>query len=248
MAEDQNAEAIKKLQESVDNAVEHINGHDYEKAKKSLDDVNGLLKKSVSVFIKKHHGIEEINSNQTKCVHYTSVKALLDILKYLIKQKKSAANEDNSTNNIENISLRAYDTIHFNDPDEGAFFTNQFLKKHKGLLKNDQSHAHIASFITPPHNDNDMSDKLVFWRTYGKDGKGCSLSLMIDSSCLRKVVYGRKKALKNIGELKPVLDELIALKYVIKNAPSLSRNMLQIDLENRVYPGFPTSFLKKSCY
>ena len=34
-----------------------------------------------------------------------------------------------------------------------------------------------------------MSDELVFWRTYGKDGKGCSLTVDVRRQLLRKVLY-----------------------------------------------------------
>ena len=58
-----------------------------------------------------------------------------------------------------------------------------------------------------------MSDNLVFWRAYGKEGAGCALSLHAPSG-LREVSYGpdSEKAKPTVKELRSILDLLGPLK------------------------------------
>ncbi len=53
-----------------------------------------------------------------------------------------------------------------------------------------------------------MSDNLVFWLTYGHEGKGCSLSLTVPRSQLQKVLYGPKKVKSTANALRSILDLL----------------------------------------
>ncbi len=72
-------------------------------------------------------------------------------------------------------------------------------------------HAYIASFIRPDAERaerNPVSDDLVYWRTYGKEGEGCSLTLTVPSCRLRKVLYGTDKVKCTDLLLKSVLDLL----------------------------------------
>lgn len=89
-------------------------------------------------------------------IHYTSIPALVSMLQ-------------NAGYGEEQSSLRLYDSSHFNDPDEGMFFDRNLilLNGHKILEVESAPHAYIASFIIP-HREKDMTDNLVFWRTYEK--------------------------------------------------------------------------------
>ena len=69
------------------------------------------------------------------------------------------------------------------------------------------SHAYIASFIIP-NSEKDMSDDLVFWREYGEEGEGCSLSLPIPLSRLQQVLYGPEGLERTFEELRSVLNLL----------------------------------------
>ena len=110
-------------------------------------------------------------------------------------------------------SLRLYDSVHFNDPDEGIYFNRNLnlVKGHKLLKARNAPHAYIVSFIRPDAERaemNPVSDDLVFWRTYGKDGEGCSLTLSVPSCRLLKVLYGTDKVKCTDLLLKSVLDLL----------------------------------------
>ncbi len=106
-------------------------------------------------------------------------------------------------------SLRLYDSLHLNDPDEGNYFFSNFdlPEKYKWIGERDMSHAYIASFIIP-NSEKDMNDNLVFWREYGDEGEGCSLSLPIPRSRLQKVLYGTEGLERTCEELGSVLNFL----------------------------------------
>ena len=128
-------------------------------------------------------------------IHYTSIATLLCMLESCSKAKTCS-------------SLRLYDSMHLNDPDEGNYFDRNLNlpKKHKWLLdRKRRSHAYIASFILPD-DQKDMSDNLVFWRAYGHEGEGCSLLLDIPLCRLRKVLYGSDKVKRAERKIRPVLD------------------------------------------
>ena len=99
-------------------------------------------------------------------VHYTSLDTLFSLL-----------NRDKPE------YLRLYDTIHSNDPTEGAFFQDHLKKSSPSL------HASLPSFILNPHpgyayissfvrafKEADR-DKLVYWLAYGRNGYGCSIAI-----------------------------------------------------------------------
>ena len=154
--------------------------------------------------------VEEPESEENNFViHYTRITALVSML-------KDARNRD------KNFSFRLYDSVHLNDPDEGEYFTRNFNlpKKYNWLGKKDLGHAYIASFIIPSSKDSskeDMRDKLLFWRTYGEEGEGCSLSLPIPRSKLQRVLYGPRYVNRALRELKSVLDLLDPLITKINN-------------------------------
>lgn len=136
-------------------------------------------------------------------IHYTSIAVLLDML-----QSSSKDEEDSS--------LRLYDSVHFNDPDEGKYLERNlkkqfsWLQDQNGLEGPRRSHAYIASFIIPDaeKDEKGMSDNLVFWRTYGHEGEGCSLFLHIPLHQLRKVLYGPDGTEQTGCTLRAVLDML----------------------------------------
>ncbi len=154
--------------------------------------------------IEKRHRLDEAENEKGHFViHYTSIAALVSMLQ-----------------NAPTSTLRLYDSIHFNDPDEGNYFVRHLilLKKYDWLNKKNLPHAYITSFIIPDaKNEKDMSDNLVFWRTYGKEGEGCSLSLPIPRDQLKKVLYGSDKVKHTAGLLSPVLDSLDPLVQISKH-------------------------------
>lgn len=119
---------------------------------------------------------EKINPYYRKkftAIHYTSVNALVSML------EKTVAKEQDC--------LRMYDSVHLNDPDEGNYIAHMLRRKHDWFETKESSHAYIVSFAAP---EKDMVDNLMYWRTYGKNGEGCSLALSVQSDLLKKVLYG----------------------------------------------------------
>ena len=142
--------------------------------------------------IDRRHWIEEADSEEwTYAIHYTSLDALVSLLQ--------------RTDDDEGISsLRLYDSVHFNDPDEGNCLLRYMdLSKEHDWLGEAPTHAYVVSFIRPKCDPRkDMSDNLVFWRSYGQEGEGCSLSLRLPKRKLRKVLYGVERVTETLELLK----------------------------------------------
>ena len=168
--------------------------------------------------IEERHKIEYSPQDQVHVTHYTSIAALVSMFQ--------DASRDNGQS-----SLRLYDSEHLNDPNEGNYITQNLPQKHKWLEQTDVRHAYMASFMLPK-NEEDVSNNLVYWRTYGMGGEGCSLSLRAPLSRLRKVFYGSEKVKRTAKELWPVLDLLGPLLEA--NNPSL-RKCIQEKLAETVW-------------
>ena len=99
-------------------------------------------------------------------VHYTSLDTLFSML-----DPKNPRH------------LRLYDTIHSNDPTEGAFFCDHlksnFPSVHASLppfiLDPHPGYAYISSFVRAYKEVE--RDKLVYWLAYGRNGFGCSIAI-----------------------------------------------------------------------
>ncbi len=158
-----------------------------EKIKTLLDDV-------CEEILKRH------KATITQAIHYTSIGSLMSILGH--------ANNSSAGKNNKGF-LHLYDTVHFNDPDEGNFFVRHLPDKYAWLrdASEKKGYAYVASFILPSQ-DKDMSDNLVFWRTYGEQGEGCSLLLSAPDPSLQKVLYDREEVEQTIDTLDPVLKML----------------------------------------
>ena len=170
--------------------------------------------------IEKHHKLKEPEGGKENFViHYTGIGTLVSMLQQAVKNKQNATCEQNEAKDGENkvkheqhASLRLYDSAHFNDPEEGNYLVRslKLLENDDRIDKKKASHAYIASFIIPD-TERDMSDDLVFWRIYGKEGEGCSLKLDVPSCKLRKVRYGSGGVEQTIKILQPVLNSLYPL-------------------------------------
>ena len=191
----------------------------------------------------KHEFIAEHNVDTDKTsvvVHYTSLHALFSMLHgsaepsrrpsladpgaYPDPPAKTPANQEAPT---DRRYLRLYDCANLNDPLEGAYFLKELvgMQDTLGILEYVlQVPAYITSFVTPIQNENNRTnnkarDNLVFWRLYGQEGRGCSISIPVgrftSSQCeatLQKVDYGRDNAASHAGRLRPVvncLDEIV---------------------------------------
>ena len=201
--------------------------------------------KNLCLEIEERHKVDEPEDGKDNFViHYTSIGNLVSMLKREAKNRQNAAkneqnkvkDEQNATEDKQdvakdeqesskdeqnaigerNASLRLYDSVHFNDPDEGNYFFRNLPKKYAWLGEKKESHAYIASFIFPATEKN--SDNLVFWRTYGKEGEGCSLKLRIPRDRLRKVLYGADEVKCTGKDLRPVLEAIHPLVSIGKRS------------------------------
>ena len=145
-------------------------------------------------------------------VHYTSVATVVSLLQAWATWKKRVdlGVNQGAFQKGQGLSLRMYDSAHFNDPDEGNYFLRNLNlpEEHKWMKTNDVAHAYIASFIIPESNLAYASDNLVFWRTYGKEGEGCSLAVNVPPSKLQNVRYGSDAVARAGQLLLPILRTL----------------------------------------
>lgn len=194
------SEKLPSLKKSVDIALERAGKTAPDVFLRSVSSsVGERLKDALTDFypsVEKLHEVESGRSARFTAIHYTSVDVLVSILQNVATGKGD--------------SLRMYDSVHLNDPAEGNYIASKLPKEYEWLEKKDVSHAYIASFITPDSQKKpeDASNNLVFWRTYGKEGRGCSLSFRIPRNRLKMVRYGSKAVEDTMHVLKPVLDLL----------------------------------------
>lgn len=147
-------------------------------------------------------GVED--RNKSLVIHYTSISALFSMFQNAANGKKA--------------SLRLYDSVHFNDPNEGHILVKYFEEKHD-WLKLEQEHpscAYVASFVKPRSDETSKNyvDKLLFWLTYGDQCKGCSLMLTIPNNRLRTVSYSAEEAARAGDALLPVLETVEPLAKI----------------------------------
>ena len=153
--------------------------------------------------IENRHRLKEYEGGKKiQVIHYTSISTLVSMLQ-------------NASVDGRNASLRLYDSAHFNDPDEGKYFYRNLkpVNSQELLRTSNAHHAYIASFIRPDakRTERDESDDLVYWRTYGKEGEGCSLKLTVPGCRLWKVRYGADEVKCPDRLLKSVWDTLYPL-------------------------------------
>ena len=78
------------------------------------------------------------------------------------------------------------------------------------------SHAYITSFVYD-ESEEDRSDDLIFWRTYGKEGTGCSLTANVPEELLRRVLYGPDAVENTKTALLPILNAVTPLARAREN-------------------------------
>ena len=161
-------------------------------------------------------------------IHYTSVNTIVAIIQAQVDEASRSGHdaETSQPKDARNLKprgglLRLYDSAHFNDPDEGNYLANQLLNtpRYDWLKQSTTTHAYISSFIIPNDNSKpeDARDNLVFWRTYGREGEGCSLQLRVDPTKLSRVSYNKDELQNTIERLRPIADILTPISL---NAPS----------------------------
>ena len=153
------------------------------------------MMEQLSAEIEKRHLISTETEDATlRVTHYTSLAAVTFMLRGLAYGWGS--------------TLRLYDSSHCSDPDEGDHLVRHLSSNgnHRWLEQGSGvGHAYITSFVSDK-DGRDMSDDLVFWRTYGRDGKGCSLTVDVRGQLLRQVRYEPADVEDVRRTLLPILD------------------------------------------
>ena len=184
--------------------------------------LRGVLR-GLHLRIEERHKVDE--KKEEFVIHYTSIAALVSMLQDASKEpehedkemeKENKEPEPEPTPGDKKSSLRLYDSVHLNDPEEGSLLLRNLPRKYDWLLgKREESHAYIASFIMP--DSIIKRDDLAFWCVYGMDGEGCSLLLQVPCRRLQKVLYGVMKVKYTVKLLRPVLDSLEPLVRIRKS-------------------------------
>jgi len=147
--------------------------------------------------------------------HYTSIHTLVSML-------LSASGKGKNF-------LRMYDSVHSNDPGEGGYLNRYLSKKHSSLIAGEVLPAYISSFVLSNDERGESKDNLAFWRTYGKDGEGCSLSLPAAHlrKNLRKVLYGDESVVDFEKNLEFLFDNT-EINSLMEKLPETKMDVLKI--------------------
>ena len=157
--------------------------------------------------IVERHRLPKRNT-KTTVVHYMSLSTLYTIVRSELEWK---SNQEDTVPPC----YRLYDSNHFNDPEEGTYLLRKLPDQHVWLRRLstalDTRGAYISSFILPHSTSDNAIDNLVFWRTYGDEGSGCSLSLRVNTKKLKRVHYDTDEISKTLGDLEPILKSVLPL-------------------------------------
>ena len=119
-------------------------------------------------------------------------------------EEEDCADQAEDDGGEEHSGLRLYDTVHANDPEEGRFLLLHWpdgddgppwmWKERRNVSQEQESelgfrerveqglypgHAYVLSFV-PTTAEKRNNDRIVFWREYGRESAGCSLSIPND--------------------------------------------------------------------
>ena len=162
------------------------------------------------------------SSQLVPVVHYTSLGTTFHLLRSALEGNSKA-------------SLRLYDSEHTNDPEEGRFLFRalDLPPNHHWAAAPTPSHAYLTSFLavsSEVSGERGASDDLNFWRSYGRDGQGCSFLVWVPEGILRKVLYGREAALNLRTDLLKLLDALDPIAELHEEVRSVFREALWDEL------------------
>lgn len=121
-----------------------------------LTDILGAVKEQI---LKDFHRPEAT----TSITHYTSLATLLSLI-------------EGSPKTVKANSLRLSPTYRFNDPTEGSYLPREIagVTDHDWLEAEVAPLAFAACFVS--NGNENAGDDLVYWRSYGGDGEGCSIT------------------------------------------------------------------------
>ena len=189
---------------------------------------------AIANVIAEKHQIQKPTDDNLMVVHYTAISGVISMLQ---DAEVDALNEnpDKPRSNY----LRMYSTVGSNDPGEGTYL-NRFLPNdiqgrnasdnvaRSEPQKETHQYSYVASFIRP--NDqgraHEAADNLVFWRSYGREGTGCSLTVQVPRHELRAVIYGEKDTKDNSARLTNEIGRLLAVAKRLEEKAGVSLESL----------------------
>ena len=141
------------------------------------------------VEIDQFHDLEE---DVREVIHYTDLHMLVSVLRDRAERKDAF--------------IRMTDSFHLNDPEEGLYLARRIeaTDRHGWLGEKKNLHAYIASFIIPDDKqDQELRDEddLKYWRSYGDEGRGCSIRFPVNEIPFRRVLYGQQKVNRSLDIL-----------------------------------------------
>ena len=155
-------------------------------------------------------------------VHYTTLGALMSMLGVTDSGKHRLATRGPNSKEHESGTkeyLRLYDTFSTNDPKEGDFFVSsvdenhEFRHRYEAIWRLFEDRSATPAYQTSLTHveDKKKADDLVFWRTYGRDGSGCALTIPVTyfegQKNLFRVRYGKEAVSKCVGKLTVLLEK-----------------------------------------
>lgn len=216
---------IARLEKSLEDVARSITGSDKAWSAvgeaRSTDEMNRWLTRLVtpSLATAADHMCGEVleahsdaDAEKTRVVHYTSLGATVSML----EAAANARGKDPAVVDPKPV-FRLYDSAHLNDPDEGRYVLRKLAESYEWLVEFPSRNAYIASFITP--EDTGAIDNLSFWRAYGDEGTGCSLSLHVPVNLARRVLYGSKSVDMVRNRLRPMLEALDRVAVAARERP-----------------------------
>ena len=134
----------------------------------------------------------DLGKEEREVIHYTSLDMLVSVLDDKVEGRDAF--------------LRMGDSFHLNDPEEGQYLARRIEEAHgHGWFGEKKDlHAYIASFIIPDDKkDQELRDEddLRYWRSYGNEGKGCSIRFPVRDIPFRRVLYGKDNVTRALDTL-----------------------------------------------
>ena len=180
--------------------------------------------------IAEEHQIQGPPHDNLWVVHYTDISSVISMLKDVKIDGLSETPGQPRSN-----YLRMYSTVGSNDPGEGTYL-NRFLPNdiqgrnasedvaRSEPQKETHQYAYVASFIRPIHQGraHEAEDNLVFWRSYGREGTGCSLTVQVPRHELQAVIYGEKDTKDSSERLRNQISHLLAVAKRLQDKTGIS--------------------------
>ena len=193
-----------------------------------------LISDTVSGLVRQTYDVEP---HKEFLVHYTTIDVLFSLLSILPESSpyfKLSSNGPRSEQDEQPGFLRLYDTNHSNDPNEGQLLigpvvdNHRFAQEHPELWKLLQDRSRLPAYIASFRGISKVeeTDDLIFWRTYGREGKGCALvfpvSFLGEDTPVFEVKYGANNIQSTLDQLSAVFDGLSSAKSIRKHGLTYS--------------------------